>query len=60
MTDIINEYNKISDYKIDMQATDYQFLSNTGYTLEKRKNRASFKSEVAKVLQKNVFYQKVR
>ena len=60
MTDIINEYNKISDYKIDMQATDYQFLSNTGYTLEKRKNRASFKSEVAKVLQKMFFYQKVR
>lgn len=30
------------------------------YTLEKRKNRADFKSEVAKVLQKNVYLSKVR
>ncbi len=34
MTDVIDEYNKISDYKIDKKAADYQFLSNTGYTLE--------------------------
>ena len=26
-------------------------MSNTGYTLEKRKNRPSFKPEVAKVLE---------
>lgn len=60
MINIIDEYNKISDYKIDKQATDYQFLSNTGYTLEKRKNRANFKSEVTKVLQNSVFPPKVR
>lgn len=60
MINIIDEYNKISDYKIDKQATDYQFLSNTGYTLEKRKNRANFKSEVTKVLQNSVFQSKVR
>lgn len=60
MINIIDEYNKISDYKIDKQATDYQFLSNTGYTLEKRKNRANFKSEVIKVLQNSVFQSKVR
>lgn len=58
MIGIINEYNKISDYKIDEQAANYQFLSNTGYTLEKRKNRANFKSEVANVLQKNAFSKK--
>ena len=58
MTDIINEYNKISDYKIDEQATDYQFLSNTGYTLEKRQTRANFKAQVINVLQKNALYQK--
>ncbi len=52
---VINEYNKISDYKIDVLATDYQFLSNTGYTLEQRKDRLSFQSEVAKVLQNNTF-----
>ena len=51
---------KVSDYKIDKQAADYQFLSNTGYTLEKRKNRANFKSEVTKVLQNIVFPPKVR
>ncbi len=56
MTDIINEYNKISDYKIDVHTADYQFLSNTGYTLEKRQNRANFKAEVANVLQKMLFY----
>ena len=63
--DVIKEYNKISDYKIDIKATDYQFLSNTGYTLEKRKDRPSFKPEVAKVLenfagsyQKELFNQK--
>lgn len=55
MINVIDEYNKISDYKIDMQATDYQFLSNTGYTLEKRKNRTNFKSEVVNVLKKNIF-----
>lgn len=55
MINVIDEYNKISDYKIDKQATDYQFLSNTGYTLEKRKNRANFKLEVANVLQNNLF-----
>ena len=60
MINIIDEYNKISDYKIDKQATDYQFLSNTGYTLEKRKNRANFKSEVTKVLKNSVFPPKVR
>jgi thiamine kinase-like enzyme len=49
--DVIKEYNKISDYKIDIKAADYQFLSNTGYTLEKRKDRTSFKPEVAKVLE---------
>ena len=49
--DVIKEYNKISDYKIDVKAADYQFLSNTGYTLEKRKDRPSFKPEVAKVLE---------
>jgi hypothetical protein len=48
---VIKEYNKISDYKIDVKAADYQFLSNTGYTLEKRKDRPSFKPEVAKVLE---------
>jgi thiamine kinase-like enzyme len=48
--DAIKEYNKLSDYQIDIRATDYQFLSNTGYTLEQRKNRQSFKPEVAKVL----------
>lgn len=56
MINIINEYNKISDYKIDVQAADYQFLSNTGYTLEQRKNRPTFKPEVAKVLQNNAFF----
>ncbi len=63
--DVIKEYNKISDYKIDVKAADYQFLSNTGYTLEKRKDRPSFKPEVAKVLenfagsyQKELFNQK--
>ena len=60
MINIIDEYNKISDYKIDKQATDYQFLSNTGYTLEKRKNRANFKSEVTKVLQNSIFPPKAR
>lgn len=50
--DVIKEYNKISDYKIDVKAADYQFLSNTGYALEKRKDRPLFKSEVAKVLEK--------
>lgn len=49
--DVIKEYNKLSDYKIDIKAADYQFLSNTGYTLEKRKDRPSFKPEVAKVLE---------
>ncbi len=49
--DVIKEYNKISDYKIDVKAADYQFLSNAGYTLEKRKDRPSFKPEVAKVLE---------
>ena len=48
---MIKEYNKISDYKIDVKAADYQFLSNTGSTLEKRKDRPSFKSEVTKVLE---------
>ena len=57
--DVIKEYNKISDYKIDIKAADYQFLSNTGYTLEKRKDRPSFKPEVAKVLENFVgSYQK--
>lgn len=63
--DVIKEYNKISDYKIDVKAADYQFLSNTGYTLEKRKDRPSFKPEVAKVLenfadsyQKEILYKK--
>ena len=51
VVDVIKEYNKISDYKIEVKATDYQFLSNTGYTLEKRKDRPSFKLEVAKVLE---------
>ncbi len=49
--DAIKEYNKISDYKINIKAADYQFLSNTGYTLEKRKDRPSFRPEVAKVLE---------
>lgn len=49
--DVIKEYNKLSDYKIDVKAADYQFLSNTGYALEKRKDRPSFKQEVAKVLE---------
>ena len=49
--DVIKEYNKISDCKIDIKAADYQFLSNTGYTLEQRKHRPSFKQEVAKVLE---------
>ena len=48
--DVIKEYNKISDYKINIKAADYQFLSNTGYTLEKRKDRPSFKTDVAKIL----------
>lgn len=48
---VIDEYNKLSDYKIDVRAADYQFLSNTGYTLEQRKDRPSFKPEVAKVLE---------
>ncbi len=48
--DMIREYNKISDYKIAIKAADYQFLSNTGYTLEQRKNKPSFKPEVTKVL----------
>lgn len=57
--DVIKEYNKISDYKINIKAADYQFLSNTGYTLEKRKDRPSFKLEVAKVLENFVgSYQK--
>ena len=63
--DVIKEYNKISDYKIDVKAADYQFLSNTGYTLEKRKDRPSFKPEVGKILknfagsyQKELFNQK--
>ena len=63
--DVIKEYNKISDYKIDVKAADYQFLSNTGSTLEKRKDRPSFKPEVAKVLenfagsyQREILYQK--
>lgn len=59
MINIIDEYNKISNYKIDVQAADYQFLSNAGYTLEKRKNRANFKSEVAKVLQNSIFQSKI-
>ncbi len=48
--DVIKEYNKLSDYQIDIRAADYQFLTNTGYTLEKRKDKPLFKSEVAKVL----------
>ncbi len=63
--DVIKEYNKLSDYKIDIKAADYQFLSNTGYTLEKRKDRPSFKPEVGKILknfagsyQKELFNQK--
>lgn len=52
--DVINEYNKISDYKIDKKAANYQFLSNTGYTLEKRKNKPNFKSKVAKILQNDI------
>ena len=47
---VVMEYNKISDYKIDIKAADYQFLSNAGYMLEERKDRSSFKPEVAKVL----------
>lgn len=54
MIDVINEYNKISDYKIDKKATDYQFLSNTGYILEKRKNKPNFKLKVAKILQNSI------
>lgn len=57
--DVINEYNKLSNYKIGIKEADYQFLSNTGYTLEKRKDISSFKSEVAKVLENFVMcYQK--
>lgn len=48
--DVIKEYNKISESKIDIKVADYQFLSNTGYTLEQRKHRPSFKPEVVKVL----------
>jgi len=48
---VIDEYNKLSDYKIDIGVADYQFLSNTGYTLEQRKDRPAFKPEVAKVLE---------
>lgn len=59
MINIINAYNNISDYKIDVNATDYQFLSNTGYTLEQRKNRPNFKPEVVKVLQNNAFFSKI-
>ncbi len=47
---IINEYNKISNNSISLSAADYQFLSNTGYHLEKRKERSSFVLEVQKVL----------
>ena len=60
MIKVISEYNKISTYKIDVQAADYQFLSNTGYTLEQRKNRPTFKTEVAKVLKNNAFFSKIR
>ncbi|MBP5399660.1 MAG: phosphotransferase [Alphaproteobacteria bacterium] len=57
--DVIKEYNKISDYKIDIKVADYQFLSNTGYTLEKRKNQPLFELEVVKVLKKFISsYQK--
>jgi aminoglycoside phosphotransferase (APT) family kinase protein len=48
---VIDEYNKLSDYKIDVGVADYQFLSNTGYMLEQRKDRPAFKPEVAKVLE---------
>ena len=49
--DVSREYNKLSEYQIDVRVADYQFLTNTGYTLEKRKDRPLFKSEVAKVLE---------
>ncbi len=60
MIKVISEYNKISTYKIDVQAADYQFLSNAGYTLEQRKNRPTFKPEVTRVLQNNAFFSKTR
>ena len=47
---VIKEYNYISTYQIDIKAADYQFLSNTGYTLERRKNIPKFRQEVQKVL----------
>lgn len=49
---VIKEYNKITNYPISILAADYQFLSNTGYHLEKRKERTSFTAEVQKVLRK--------
>lgn len=53
---IVANYNQFSDYKIDYKQLDYQFLSNTGYTIQKRKKIAPlsqyFEKEVKKALQK--------
>ena len=51
---VIESYNLLSDYKINIKEADYQFLSNTGYTIEQRQRTGKimplFQDEVKKAL----------
>lgn len=52
--EVIKAYNDLSPFKINIKEADYQFLSNTGYTIEQRlragKNMPLFYDEVRKAL----------
>lgn len=52
--EVIKAYNDFSPFKINIKEADYQFLSNTGYTIEQRlragKNMPLFYEEVRKAL----------
>ena len=52
--EVIDAYNNLSSFKINVKEADYQFLSNTGYTIEQRlrcgKDMPVFFSEVKKAL----------
>lgn len=52
--EVIDAYNNLSSFKINVKEADYQFLSNTGYTIEQRlrcgKDMPLFFSEVKKAL----------
>lgn len=54
--EVIDAYNNLSPFKINIKEADYQFLSNTGYTIEKRleakKITPLFQNEVKKALSK--------